>query len=116
MDSELSKNGSFKFIGKLPSADYYSVKLNNQLIPLVLRNNSEIKIYGDGNKLDKFCNIVNSDESQQLMEFQRAEANWLRILDSANKVIQTNPARQQEIMKLLHGTWNLSNLNKLTFK
>jgi thiol-disulfide isomerase/thioredoxin len=97
MDSELSKNGSFKFIGKLPSADYYYVKLNSQLIPLVLRNNSEIKIYGDGNKLDKFCNIVNSDESQQLMEFQRAEANWLRILDSANKVIQTNPARQQEI-------------------
>lgn len=97
MDSDLSKNGSFKFIGKLPSADYYYVKLNNQLIPLILRNNSEIKIYGDGNKLDKFCNIVNSDESQQLMEFQRAENSWLKVLDSANKAVQVNPTRQQEI-------------------
>ncbi len=97
IDSELSKSGSFKFIGKLPSADYYHVKLNNQLIPLVLRNNSEIKIYGDGNKLDKFCNIVNSDESQQLMEFQRAENNWMRVYDSATKAIQLNPTLQKEI-------------------
>ena len=49
MDSELSKNGSFKFIGKLPSADYYYVRLNSQLIPLVLRNNSEIKTSSRGN-------------------------------------------------------------------
>jgi hypothetical protein len=59
MKSELLTNGAFKFQGKLPSADYYYVRLNNQYIPLIIRSNSDIKIYGDGNKLDRFCNIVN---------------------------------------------------------
>jgi peroxiredoxin len=97
MKSDLASNGSFLFKGVLKTPDYYYVKLNNQLIPLILRNNSEIKIYGDGNKLDKFCNIINSDESQQLLEFQRAEMNWKRILDSANVEVGKNPMRQQEI-------------------
>ena len=59
LKSPLKSDGSFALKGKLNSADYYHVKLNNQLVPLILRNNSEIKIYGDGNKLDKFCNIIN---------------------------------------------------------
>jgi hypothetical protein len=97
MKSPLNSDGSFSFKGKISSPDYYHIKLNNQLIPLILRNNSEIKIYGDGNKLDKFCNIINSDESQQLMEFQRAENTWNRILDSANNELKKNPAKQQEL-------------------
>jgi len=97
MKSQLLTNGAFKFQGKLPSADYYYVRLNNQYIPLIIRSNSDIKIYGDGNKLDRFCNIVNSDESQQLIDFQRAEMNWRRILDSANNEVKLNPTRQQEI-------------------
>jgi thiol-disulfide isomerase/thioredoxin len=97
MKSPLNSDGSFSFKGKLSSPDYYHVKLNNQLVPLILRNNSEIKIYGDGNKLDKFCNIINSDESQQLLEFQRAENTWNRILDSANNELKKNPAKQQEL-------------------
>jgi len=97
LKSPLKSDGSFALKGKLNSADYYHVKLNNQLIPLILRNNSEIKIYGDGNKLDKFCNIINSDESQQLMEFQRAENTWNKILDSANNELKKNPSKQQEL-------------------
>lgn len=97
MKSPLNSDGSFNFKGKLASPDYYHLKLNNQLVPLILRNNSEIKIYGDGNKLDKFCNIINSDESQQLLEFQRAENTWNRILDSANNELKKNPAKQQEL-------------------
>jgi peroxiredoxin len=97
MKSPMKSDGSFSFKGKLNSPDYYHVKLNNQLVPLVLRNNSEIKIYGDGNKLDKFCNIINSDESQQLMEFQRAENAWNRVLDSANNELKKNPSKQQEL-------------------
>jgi thiol-disulfide isomerase/thioredoxin len=97
LKSNLSPNGAFAFKGNLPSPDYFYVRLNNQYIPLIVRNNSDIKIFGDGNKLDRFCNIVNSDESQQLMEFQRAESNWRRVLDSANNEVRLNPARQQEI-------------------
>ena len=97
MKSPLNSDGSFSFKGKLSSPDYYYVKLNNQLVPLILRNNSDIKIYGDGNKLDKFCNIINSDESQQLLEFQRAENTWNRILDSANNELKKNPSKQQEL-------------------
>lgn len=95
--SELTPNGQFAFQGITNNPDYYYIGLNNQFIPLIIRNNSNIKIYGDGNKLDKFCNIINSDESQQLLEFQRAEMNWRRILDSANNEVKLNPARQQEI-------------------
>lgn len=97
LKSDLASDGSFIFKGALKNPDYYHIKLSNQIIPLILRNNSEIKIYGDGNKLDKFCNIINSVESQQLLEFQRAEMHWKRVLDSANLEVGKNPARQQEI-------------------
>jgi peroxiredoxin len=97
MKSDLSSNGAFQFRGKSTSPDYFYIRLNNQYIPLIIRNNADIKIYGDGNKLDRFCNIINSDESQQLLEFQRAEMNWRRILDSANNEVKLNPAKQQDI-------------------
>ncbi|MFM7668097.1 MAG: peroxiredoxin family protein [Bacteroidota bacterium] len=97
MKSPLNSDGSFSFTGKLPSPNYYYVRLNNQLVPLILRNNSEIKIYGDGNKLNKICNIINSDESLQLLEFQRAEQTWKQTLDSANNEVNKSPERKQEI-------------------
>ena len=87
---------------KIPSEDYYTLAFpGDASIELVLRKDSDIKIYGDGSNITKFCNIVNSEESQQMLFFKRELNKWRKTLDSAEKIVKTDPSRKQELTEAI---------------
>lgn len=93
----LNKKGDFTIKGNLPAADYYVLRVGESHVNLILRNNSEIKLFGDGSNIYNFCNIVGSDESKSMNEFVKILTNWNMKRDSAVALIQQNPTRQEEI-------------------
>lgn len=99
------KKGNFSFSGKLPSMDYYILRVGNSNIQLVLRDNSEIKVYGDGNKLKEFCNIINSDESKAMNDFAVTIENWSIKSDSAMNALKADPSREQIINQYMQGQY-----------
>ena len=44
----LDKKGNFQFNVQLPNPDYYYLRVGSENIHLILKNNSDIKVYGDG--------------------------------------------------------------------
>lgn len=94
---KLDKEGKFELATKLPQSDYYVVRINEGPIHLILRQNSDIKIYGDGKQLGKFTNFVNSDESAALHTFTYASQEWIRLRNEAIQKMQTNPELSEQI-------------------
>jgi thiol-disulfide isomerase/thioredoxin len=93
----LSKKGDFSIVGKLPNPDYYVLRVGGSHINLILREGSNIKLYGDGGNIFAFSNIVGSDESSRMNDFIKVLTAWNMKRDSAIALIQKNPERQQEI-------------------
>ncbi len=97
LKSPLAKNGDFTIKGNLPNPDYYVLRVGNTHINIILRNNSEVKIYGDGLNLLAYSNIVNSTESTNMNEFIKVISNWNLKQDSARTYLKEHPDKQQEI-------------------
>ncbi len=97
--AKLSKEGNFELKGELPYPDYYVLKVGDDHVNLILRNNSTIKVYGDGKQLNKFANILGSDESSKMNEYLQAVIKWQEKSDSAVQVIQKDPTKQEAINK-----------------
>lgn len=96
--TKMNKDGTFKFENvELPYADYYVLHLGKKHINLILRDNSTIKVYADGKRMDEFINIVGSDESSNMHSFLLKQAAWNAKSDSALQVIKADPSKQQEI-------------------
>jgi peroxiredoxin len=93
----LSKKGDFTIKGNLTAPDYYVVRVGDSHLNLILRDQSNIKLYGDGSNINAFCNIVGSDESNNMNNFIKTMTSWNAKRDSAVALIQQNPARQEEI-------------------
>ena len=93
----MDKEGKFKKNIILPREDYYLLRLADFNIHLVCRNNADIKIYGDGKKLNEYCNILNSDESVAMNSFSKTLESFQYKNDSAVKAIKENPERQKVI-------------------
>jgi len=101
---KINEDGSFFFKTKIPSEDYYEIGFpgsDDNVIQLILRKDSDIKIYGDGSNITKFCNIVNSDESQQMLFFKRELNKWRKTLDSAEKIVKIDPSKKQELTEAI---------------
>jgi thiol-disulfide isomerase/thioredoxin len=99
------KKGNFAFVGKLPSMDYYILRAGNTNIQLILRDNSDIKIYGDGSKLRDFCNIIGSDESKAMNDFAIVIEKWSIKSDSAMNSLKADPTREQIINQYMQGQY-----------
>ncbi len=97
LTTTIKKDGNFEFTGKVPAPDYYILRVGSTNINLVLRDKSDMKVYGDGKNLNNFVNIVNSDESSNMYNFLKTIEDWKQLTDSANNVIKSNPAKQPEI-------------------
>lgn len=95
--AKLTKKGDFVLKGTLPNPDYYVVRIGQTHVNVILHDNADIKIYGDGSNLNSFCNIVGSDESVNMNEFIKTLSAWNAKRDSAVLLIQQNPEKQQEI-------------------
>ena len=91
------KKGNFSMKGTLPYADYYMLRLGNENLQLILRDSANIKVYGDGKKIREFCNIINSDESQQMNQFSYKLDRWSAKIDSATTALKLDTSRAQVI-------------------
>ena len=79
----IDEQGNFSFKGKVPSTDYYVLRVGKDDINLILRENSSFKIYGDGSNISNFCNFVGSDESKIINDFSIISKKWNQKTDSA---------------------------------
>jgi thiol-disulfide isomerase/thioredoxin len=95
--TKMKKNGDFSFDTTLPYADYYALRFNDSRVNLILRDGAEIKVYGDGAKIDQFANIVGSEESSRMNELLRINTDWRLLVDSVNAVVQADPSKKNEV-------------------
>ncbi|MBL6667066.1 MAG: AhpC/TSA family protein [Crocinitomicaceae bacterium] len=93
----MDKAGKFSADLILPHEDYYLLRLENNNIHLVCRNQSDIKIYGDGKKLNDFCNILNSDESASMNTFVKEIERFQLKNDSAIAAVKKDPSQSESI-------------------
>ncbi len=89
----IDNQGNFSFKGKVPSTDYYVLRVGNDDINLILRENSSFKIYGDGSNISNFCNFVGSDESKIINDFSIISRKWNQKTDSALIAINKDTTR-----------------------
>jgi thiol-disulfide isomerase/thioredoxin len=99
----VDKKGNFNYNGKLPFEDYYLLRVGNENVNLILRNNSDLKIYGDGNKIREFCNIIGSDESKAFFDFSLVSDKWRIKSDSAMAALRQDPSREKAINEYMQG-------------
>ncbi len=102
----VAKDGKFSFKGQLPQTDYYLLRVGNNVLHLVLRINSNIKIYGDGKKIRSHVNIINSDESKAMNDFANVIDNFSAKNDSAYAALQKDPSREQAIQQYMQGEYS----------
>ncbi len=95
----LTKKGDFSIKTTLPAPDYYVVRVGGSHVNLILRDKSDIKLYGDGSNIFAYCNIVGSDESAKMNDFVKVLTVWNNKRDSAVALIQKDPSRQEEISR-----------------
>ncbi len=93
----IDDKGNFNKEMILPKLDYYVAQIGKTDIHLVIREKNDIKIYGDGKKLNQFCNIIGSEESNSMNKFDKVIQNWKVKNDSSMLVITKDPTKEKEI-------------------
>lgn len=93
----LDEKGNFSTNITLPKQDYYIAKIGASELHLVVREKNDIKIYGDGRKLNEFCNILGSEESNAMNKFDKIVKKWQAKNDSAMVEISLNKEKEKEI-------------------
>jgi thiol-disulfide isomerase/thioredoxin len=93
----IDEQGNFSFKGRVPSTDYYVLRVGKDDINLILRENSSFKIYGDGSNIANFCNFVGSDESKIINDFSIISRKWNQKIDSALIAINKDSTRVKVI-------------------
>lgn len=111
----MNKDGTFEIKGSLPASDYYSFKLGSDLVHLILKNDSEIKIYGDGSNLKGFTNIVNSPESSNMHKHLMEVEKWGAKISQAQADIKNDPSRKNEINQKMTSESKLFETAQRTF-
>ena len=89
--TKADKQGKFTLNTTVPAPDYYVVRVGNLHVNIILRDSSDIKIYGDKKNLKDICNFVGSDESQAMNLFAVRMERWNMKKDSAYKAINAIP-------------------------
>ena len=97
----INEKGNFEIEGTVPVMDYYVLRIGDSHVNLIIRDKSDIKIYGDGAKLNSFVNIVNSEESSNLYKYVQTLNQWTNRSNQATAEIKANPAKGDSINTLL---------------
>ncbi|MFT5777857.1 MAG: peroxiredoxin [Crocinitomicaceae bacterium] len=102
----LGSDGSFTIETKIPSPDYYVLRFNKNHVNIILRDKSDIKIYGDGANITEFANFVGSDESHAMNEYLRNLKRWMAVREQALLDIEANPTKKDEIDRATTAEYN----------
>ncbi|MFM7594941.1 MAG: TlpA family protein disulfide reductase [Flavobacteriales bacterium] len=89
--TKADKQGKFSLRANLPASDYYVLRVGELHVNIILRDSSDIKVYGDKKNLKDICNFVGSDESQAMNQFAVRMERWNMKKDSAYKAINAIP-------------------------
>ena len=109
----ISKDGTFSIEGTIQQADYFIFKIKDNRINLIIRENSDIKIYGDGANLKDFVNIVNSEESSNMYKHIQELNKWGTLIAEAQLEIKADPTKATEInQKMSTQSKRFENLQK----
>lgn len=90
--TKTDKQGKFTLKTKVPAPDYYVVRIGEFHVNIILRDSSNIKMYGDKKNIKDICNFVGSDESQAMNQFAVRMERWNMKKDSAYKAMTAMPA------------------------
>jgi thiol-disulfide isomerase/thioredoxin len=90
----VDKKGNFEIKGKVPNPDYYVFRVGQSLVHLVLKKDSDIKIYGDAKSFGQFSNIVGSEESVKLNEVVGQLQLYNYKKDSATMYLREHPDQE----------------------
>ncbi|MBM3430781.1 MAG: TlpA family protein disulfide reductase, partial [Bacteroidetes bacterium] len=90
-------HGNFSVLYTYDQPDYYQFQVGQRTIFLIIKDTTSLKIYADGKQLEKFCNIVGSDESKAMFDFLLVADKWKLKIDSANRAIQADKSKEKEI-------------------
>ncbi len=99
-------DGSFAMELELPNPDYYVLRFGDQYVNIIIRENSDIQVYGDGKRLDEFTNFINSQESQDMHIFTGMAEEWRIKRDSALVQMEQNPEKKDEINHRMSSEFN----------
>jgi thiol-disulfide isomerase/thioredoxin len=101
----IKKNGDFSLVGKVPSPDFYVLRVGDSRVNLILRPNSDIQIYADGKDVNTFGNIVGSDESSNMKKFILEMQLWNMKKENAQNALQANPENRELIERELQADY-----------
>ncbi|MFM7636684.1 MAG: TlpA family protein disulfide reductase, partial [Crocinitomicaceae bacterium] len=90
-------SGNFSVSFTYDHPDYYQLQVGQRTIFLIIKDTTSLKIYADGKQLEKFCNILGSDESKAMFDFLLVADKWKLKIDSANRAIQADKSKEKEI-------------------
>ena len=93
----LNEKGDFNYTGSIKNPDYYALKVGEKHLNLIIRENSDIKIYGDASKIEEFSNIIGSDETVKMNELVRLLSKWTTKQDSAKRLLEEYPEKEADI-------------------
>jgi len=89
--TKADKQGKFTLKTNVPATDYYVIRIGEFHANIILRDSSNIKVYGDKKNIKDICNFVGSDESQAMNQFAVRMERWNMKKDSAYKAINAIP-------------------------
>ena len=89
--------GNFSVLLNYDKPDYYQFQVGQRSIFLVVKDTTSLKIYADGKQMERFCNILGSDESKAMFDFLIESDKWKLKIDSATRVIQADKSKEKEI-------------------
>lgn len=95
--SKIDEKGNFSIATKVAHPDFYVVRLGDARVNLVLRDESDIKIYADAKNVNSFCNIVGSEESTTMKDFILTMEIWNQKKNQAIQELQEHPENEAEI-------------------
>lgn len=113
--AKLSEDGNFELKGTVPAPNYYVIRFGKVHVPIILRKDSDIKMYGDGRNVDQYLNVVNSQESHDLIEYLRLMSDWQKLSNQAGQKAQQNPALADSINQAMSAEFNRFKSNKQNF-
>jgi len=93
-------SGKFSINAVVPYGDFYVLRAGSAHINLIIRNSDTIKVFGDGRDMLRSVNIVGNDDSQNLMEFLRMNADINVLRDSIQVEVNKNPGSQNDLNQI----------------
>lgn len=99
--SKLTPKGDFAMACQLPSPDFYVLRIGDERINLIMRPDSDIKVYADGKNVGMFSNIIGSDESAEMKKFIVQMQLFNQQKEKLQREMMTNPADRVRIEQQL---------------